>query len=101
MELATVHVKTNQNAMMALDVSDGKTLWSYRAPAQVGGGASIVNGRVLWGYGFTLFSGAGQGGIISFAVSAVGRVQQERGGTAGTSAGSASLTNHTDDLDHA
>ncbi len=74
-------VGTDKGTMTALDVSNGKTLWSYHAPDKIGGGASIVNGRVLWGYGFTLFSGPGQGGIISFAVSAVGRVQQERGGS--------------------
>jgi len=27
-----------------------------------------VNGRVLWGYGFTLFSGPGDGGVISFVL---------------------------------
>lgn len=74
-------VGTDKGTMTALDVSNGKTLWSYRAPDKVGGGASIVDGRVLWGYGFTLFSGQGQGGIISFVVSAAGRVQQERGGS--------------------
>jgi polyvinyl alcohol dehydrogenase (cytochrome) len=73
-------VGTDAGSMMALDVSKGKTLWSYRAPAKVGGGASIVAGRVLWGYGFTLFRGAGPGGIVSFSVSAAGRVHQERGG---------------------
>jgi polyvinyl alcohol dehydrogenase (cytochrome) len=73
-------VGTDTGLMLALDVSNGKTLWSYKAPAKVGGGASIVNGRVFWGFGFTLFRGAGPGGIISFAVSAAGRVQQERGG---------------------
>jgi polyvinyl alcohol dehydrogenase (cytochrome) len=73
-------VGTDAGSMMALDVSNGHTLWSYRAPAKVGAGPSIVAGRVLWGYGFTLFSGAGQGGIISFAVSAARRVHQERGG---------------------
>jgi hypothetical protein len=31
-------------------------------------GPSIVDGRVLWGYGFTLFSGPGDGGVISFAL---------------------------------
>jgi polyvinyl alcohol dehydrogenase (cytochrome) len=74
-------VGTDKGAMTALDTSDGKTLWSYHAPDKVGGGASIVDGRVLWGYGFTLFSGPGQGGVISFAVSAAGRVQSERGGS--------------------
>ncbi len=74
-------VGTDAGTMTALDTSDGKTLWSYHAPDKVGGGASIVEGRVLWGYGFTLFSGPGQGGVICFAVSAAGRVQSERGGS--------------------
>jgi len=59
-------VGTDTAELVALDVSTGERAWSYQAPAQVGGGASIVEGRLLWGYGFTLFAGAGQGGIISF-----------------------------------
>ena len=74
-------VGTDKGTMTALAVSNGRTLWSYRAPDKVGGGPSIVDGRVLWGYGFTLFSGSGQGGVINFAVSASGRVQRERGGS--------------------
>jgi outer membrane protein assembly factor BamB len=77
-------VGTDKGTMTVLAVSNGRTLWSYRAPDKVGGGPSIVGGRVLWGYGFTLFSGSGQGGVINFAVSASGRVQRERGGS-GTS----------------
>jgi polyvinyl alcohol dehydrogenase (cytochrome) len=73
-------VGTDQGVMTAVDASDGRTLWSYRAPGKIGGGPSIVDGRVLWGYGFTLFSGAGQGGVISFTVSAAGRLQDERSG---------------------
>jgi polyvinyl alcohol dehydrogenase (cytochrome) len=74
-------VGTDKGTMTALAVSNGRTLWSYHAPDKVGGGPSIVGGRVLWGYGFTLFSGSGQGGLISFTVSAAGRVQGERGGS--------------------
>ncbi|HEY6427051.1 MAG TPA: PQQ-binding-like beta-propeller repeat protein, partial [Acidimicrobiales bacterium] len=80
-------VGTDAGLMSALDVSNGKTLWSYNAPGKVGGGASIVEGRVFWGFGFTLFRGAGPGGIIGFAVSAAGRVQQERGGTVASMSG--------------
>jgi polyvinyl alcohol dehydrogenase (cytochrome) len=78
-------VGTDKDTMTALELSSGRTLWSYQAPDKVGGGASIVGGRVLWGYGFTLFSGSGQGGVISFAVSAAGRAQNERGGGSATS----------------
>ncbi len=74
-------VGTDQGMMTALDVTDGRTLWSYRAPGKVGGGPSIVDGRVLWGYGFSLFSGSGPGGVMSFAISPLGRVRNERGGS--------------------
>jgi hypothetical protein len=43
-------------------------LWTTNAPDKTGCGPSIVDGRVLWGYGFTLFMGPGQGGVISFEV---------------------------------
>jgi hypothetical protein len=43
-------------------------LWTANAPDKTGCGPSIVDGRVLWGYGFTLFMGPGQGGVISFEV---------------------------------
>jgi hypothetical protein len=54
--------------MAALDTRTGERLWSYTAPARVGCGPSIVRGRVLWGYGFTLFGPAGDGGVISFVL---------------------------------
>jgi polyvinyl alcohol dehydrogenase (cytochrome) len=73
---------TDAGMMSALSIANGTTLWSFTAPDKVGGGPSIVGGRVLWGYGFTLFKGPGKGGIISFTVSAAGRVRSERGGTA-------------------
>lgn len=71
-------VGTDQDMMYALNTATGQTLWSFAAPDKVGGGAGVVDGQVLWGYGFTLFKGPGQGGIIDFRVSAAGRVQQER-----------------------
>jgi polyvinyl alcohol dehydrogenase (cytochrome) len=61
-------VGTTAGTYVALDTSTGRQLWSYHAPNQVGGGASIVNGRVYWGYGFTLFSGGGEGGLLTFTV---------------------------------
>ena len=73
-----VFVGTDAGTMAALNAKSGQTFWTYTAPGKVGGGPSIVNGRVLWGYGFTLFKGAGPGGIISFQVSASKRVQNER-----------------------
>jgi polyvinyl alcohol dehydrogenase (cytochrome) len=61
-------VGTDASTMAALDTRTGKTLWSFTAPARTGCGPSIVGGRVLWGYGFTLFSGPGDGGVVSFAL---------------------------------
>jgi polyvinyl alcohol dehydrogenase (cytochrome) len=59
-------VATDQGLMLALDARTGRQLWSYHAPARVASGPSIVDGRVLWGYGFILFGPAGPGGVISF-----------------------------------
>lgn len=61
-------VGTDQGRLLALDTRSGEELWSHEAPARTGCGPSIVDGRVLWGYGFTLFEGPGDGGVISFEV---------------------------------
>jgi outer membrane protein assembly factor BamB len=74
-------VGTDASRYYALSTSSGAQEWTYVPPAQVGGGASIVGGYVIWGYGFTLFKGPGQGGIVCFSVTGAGRVQQERGGS--------------------
>jgi polyvinyl alcohol dehydrogenase (cytochrome) len=73
-------VGTDAGRDYAMRTTSGTQAWSYQPPAQVGGGAAIVGPYVLWGYGFTLFKGPGQGGIICFSVTGGGRVQQERGG---------------------
>jgi polyvinyl alcohol dehydrogenase (cytochrome) len=56
---------TDQGRLVALDTATGKVRWSMDAPAQTACGPSIVDGRVLWGYGFTLFGGPGPGGILA------------------------------------
>jgi polyvinyl alcohol dehydrogenase (cytochrome) len=61
-------VGTDQGRLMALDTSTGDELWGDDAPAPVGGGPSIVGDRLIWGYGFTLFPGPGEGGLLSFTV---------------------------------
>jgi outer membrane protein assembly factor BamB len=61
-------VGTDRGAMVAFDTRNGDTLWSFDAPNQTACGPSIVDGRVLWGYGFVLFGGPGPGGVISFSV---------------------------------
>ena len=61
-------VGTDTGTMAALDTHTGRQLWTFRAPAKTACGPSIVDGRVLWGYGFILFAGAGPGGVISFTV---------------------------------
>jgi polyvinyl alcohol dehydrogenase (cytochrome) len=73
-------VGTDAGRFYALSTTDGATAWTYTPPARVGGGASIVAGNVLWGYGFTLFHGPGQGGLECLSITGAGRVQQERGG---------------------
>jgi polyvinyl alcohol dehydrogenase (cytochrome) len=61
-------VGTNTGLLLALDTTDGARLWSYQAPDKTGCGPSIVDGRVLWGYGYLLFEGPANGGVISFTV---------------------------------
>jgi polyvinyl alcohol dehydrogenase (cytochrome) len=61
-------VGTTAGTYVALDTATGKQLWTYHAPGQVGGGAAIVDGHVYWGYGFTLFTGGGDGGLLTFSL---------------------------------
>ncbi|HEY7137690.1 MAG TPA: PQQ-binding-like beta-propeller repeat protein [Acidimicrobiia bacterium] len=61
-------VGTDTGLMVALGTRTGTRLWSYQAPDKTACGPSIVDGRVLWGYGFILFGPAGKGGVISFTV---------------------------------
>jgi polyvinyl alcohol dehydrogenase (cytochrome) len=63
-------VGTDRGALVALDPADGRRRWSYTAPAKTASGPSIVDGRVLWGYGFVLFGAPGPGGVISFSPAA-------------------------------
>lgn len=66
-------IGTDTGTLAALDTRDGKQLWTTNAPDRTGGGPSIVDGRVLWGYGFFLFQGPGAGGVISFEVDKAAR----------------------------
>jgi polyvinyl alcohol dehydrogenase (cytochrome) len=61
-------VATDKGRMAALDTRTGKSLWTFSAPNQTACGPSIVDGRVLWGYGFVLFGPTGPGGVISFTL---------------------------------
>jgi polyvinyl alcohol dehydrogenase (cytochrome) len=65
-------VGTQSGVLAALDTRTGERLWETEAPEKVGGGPSIVDGRVLWGYGFFLFGGPSEGGLLSFEVGAGG-----------------------------
>ena len=59
---------TDQGRLLALDTVDGSTVWSMDAPAKTACGPSIVDGRVVWGYGFMLFGGPGPGGVLALEV---------------------------------
>ena len=63
-------VGTDAGALAALDTRTGKKLWGFDAPNKVSCGPAIVDGRLLWGYGFFLFGGGGAGGVMSFTVDA-------------------------------
>jgi polyvinyl alcohol dehydrogenase (cytochrome) len=61
---------TDMGKMLAVNTESGATLWSMEAPAKTACGPSIVDGRLLWGYGFILFGGPGPGGILALEVPA-------------------------------
>lgn len=61
-------VGTDTGKLLALDTDTGEEIWTAQAPAQTACGPSIVDGRVLWGYGFILFGGPGPGGVLAFEV---------------------------------
>jgi polyvinyl alcohol dehydrogenase (cytochrome) len=71
-------VGTDAGRYYGLGTTNGDQEWTYAPPAQVGGGASVVGRYVIWGYGFTLFKGPGEGGIVCFSVTGSGRVRQGR-----------------------
>ena len=61
-------VGTDAGMLAALNTGTGKRLWTFAAPDKTSCGPSVVDGRVLWGYGFMLFGGPGKGGVISFTI---------------------------------
>ncbi len=63
-------VGTDKGHLFAFEVATGKTLWKQEAPAMTACGPSIVNGRVVWGYGFILFGGPGKGGVTAYEIGA-------------------------------
>jgi polyvinyl alcohol dehydrogenase (cytochrome) len=69
-------VATDTGALLALDTSTGRRLWSTAAPAQSASGPSVVGQDVLWGYGFNFTGPPGKGGIIDFRPGARHRLHQ-------------------------
>jgi polyvinyl alcohol dehydrogenase (cytochrome) len=61
-------VGTLSGAMIALDTATGDELWRTEAPNSVGAGPAVQDGAVLWGYGFALFDGPGDGGVLAFTL---------------------------------
>jgi polyvinyl alcohol dehydrogenase (cytochrome) len=60
---------TDTGTLLALHTETGETLWTMDAPSKTACGPSIVDGRILWGYGFVLFGGPGPGGVLALEVS--------------------------------
>jgi polyvinyl alcohol dehydrogenase (cytochrome) len=63
-------VSTTAPTMFALDASTGKTLWSFAAGSSVNAGATVVNGTVLWGSGYSHLGtslGTGNNKFYAFA----------------------------------
>jgi len=61
-------VGTTDGLLLAFATASGEELWRHEVPNQVGCGPSIVDGTVLWGYGFVLFGPHGPGGLVAFGV---------------------------------
>src|SRR5262249_13103932 len=52
--------------MFALDATNGNTLWNYPPGVSVNAGATIVNGTVYWGSGYSHLAPLGTGGNKTF-----------------------------------
>jgi polyvinyl alcohol dehydrogenase (cytochrome) len=61
------YVATTDGRFLVLDAATGDELRSRDVGRPAGGGAVAVDGTVLWGYGYTLFEGPGDGGLIALA----------------------------------
>lgn len=59
-------VGTTDGTLLALDTATGDELWRFQAPTQTGSGPSVSDGDLLWGYGYNLFEGPGDGGLLTF-----------------------------------
>lgn len=59
---------TDRGELLAFAPGTGERLWTMTAPAKTACGPSIVEGRVLWGYGFIMFGPPGAGGVIALEV---------------------------------
>jgi len=54
--------------MYALDAANGSILWSFASGGTCGGGASIANGMVFWGSGYTALGGPGNNKLYAFGL---------------------------------
>lgn len=61
---------TITGTVYALDSTDGTILWSEQPGADLGGGVSVVGGRVLVPYGFWFFASPANpaGGLVAYAL---------------------------------
>ena len=60
-------VGTDTGTLAALDTRTGeRSCGRTRRPTRRAAARRSSTARVLWGYGFTLFGGPGEGGVISF-----------------------------------
>ncbi len=60
-------VATTLGRLVVLDAATGEELWTREMGRPVGAGPVVVDGTVLWGYGYTLFEGPGDGGLVALA----------------------------------
>jgi polyvinyl alcohol dehydrogenase (cytochrome) len=59
-------VASTTGTLLVLDAATGDELWTTEVGRPVGAGPVLVDATLLWGYGYTLFDGPGDGGLLAF-----------------------------------
>jgi polyvinyl alcohol dehydrogenase (cytochrome) len=54
--------------MFAIDAADGTILWNFASGGSCGGGATIVDGIVLWGSGYSSIGGVANDKLYAFSL---------------------------------
>lgn len=59
-------VASTTGTLLVLDAVTGEELWTEEVGRPVGAAPVLADDTLLWGYGYTLFDGPGDGGLLAF-----------------------------------